>query len=90
MGGENQENLSNEENFVLPRHRNAVKTTAAVYYRTDAKVLCTSRKEITNNKNYDDIYKTANTTNDFSVGTEIRNPKQLYNIKQSLQKTDEL
>ena len=27
MGGENQENLSNEENFVLPRHRNAVKPT---------------------------------------------------------------
>ena len=89
MDGENQENLSNEENFVLPRHGNAVKPTAAVYYRTDSKVLCTSRKEITNNKNYDDIYKTVNTTNDFSVGTEIRNPKQLYNIKQSLQKTEE-
>ena len=70
-------------------HGNAVKPTLAVYYRTDSKVLCTSRKEITNNKNYGDIYKTVNTTNDFSVGTEICNLRQLYNTKQSLQKTDE-
>ena len=71
-----------KKTFYLQRHGNAVKPTSAVYYRTDSKVLCTSRKEITKNKNYDDIYKTVNTTNDFSVGTEIRNPKQLYNIKQ--------
>ena len=70
--------------FFFPRHGNATKSTASAYYRTDDKVLKKIKENISMGKPCRQIYEDLKDTTDIkSVSEEVRNPKQIYNIKHS-------
>ena len=68
---------SQNENFLIPRHSNAKKPTVAAYYRTMLSENCSSSS----------IYNEVNHEAKYSVCEKIRDPKQLSNLKQNLNKT---
>ena len=78
------EKQGNEENFFVPRHGNTTKSTFSAYYRADDKVLKKIKENISMGKPCSQIYEDLKDTTDIkSVSEEVRNPKQIYNIKHS-------
>ena len=77
---------SDEENFFVGRHGNATKLTASAYYRTDKATLQEARSQLMDNKSTSSIYRAINEEKKSTVGEELRNPRQLYNLKQSIDK----
>ena len=67
---------SQNENFLIPRHGNAKKPTAA-YYRTDSQIITKARTMLSENCSSSSIYNEVNHEAKISVGEEIRDPKQL-------------
>ena len=83
---ESQENF--EENFKVPRHGNALKPTAASYYRTDKKVSEQAAASLKENKSCTAVYENLASSSLSSVSSELRNPKQVQNIKQAISRQD--
>ena len=83
---ESQENF--KENFKVPRHGNALKPTAASYYRTDKKVLEQAAASLTENKSCAAVYENLASLSLSSVSSELCNPKQVQNIKQAISRQD--
>ena len=78
---------SQNEDFLIPRHSNAKKPTAAAYYTTDSQTINKARTMLSENYSSSSIYNEVNHEAKISVGEEIRDPKQLCNLKQNLNKT---
>ena len=78
---------SQNKDFSIPRHSNAKKPTAAAYYRTDSKTISKAKTMLSENFSSSSIYNEVNHEAKISVGEEIRDPKQLWNLKQNLIKT---
>ena len=78
---------SQNEDFLIPRHGNAKKPTAAAYYRTDSQTISKARTMLSENYSSSSIYNEVNHEAKLSVGEETRDPKQLQNLKQNLNKT---
>ena len=60
---------------------------AAAYYRTDSQTLGKARTMLSENCSFSSIYNEVNLEAKVSVGEEIRDPKQLWNLKQNLNQT---
>ena len=79
---------SQNEDFLIPRHGNAKKKTiAATYYRTDSQTINKAKTMLSENYSSSSIYNDVKHEAKISVGEEIRDPKQLWNLKQNLNKT---
>ena len=68
---------SQNEDFLIPRHGNAKKPTAAAYYRTDIQTISKARTMLSENYSSSSIYNEVNHEVKISVGEETRDPKQL-------------
>ena len=68
---------SQNEDFLIPRHGNAKKPTAAAYYRTDSQTISKARTMLSENYSSSSIYNEVNHEAKLSVGEETRDPKQL-------------
>ena len=77
---------SQNEDFLIPRHGNAKKTIAATYYRTDSQTINKAKTMLSENYSSSSIYDVKHEAK-ISVGQEITDPKQLWNLKQNLNKT---
>ena len=64
------EKQGNEENFFVPRHGNAIKSTASAYYRTDDKVLKKIKENISMGKLCSQIYEDLKDTTDIKSVSE--------------------
>eukprot|EP00112_Aurelia_sp_Birch-Aquarium-sp1_P016153 Seg3637.1 transcript_id=Seg3637.1/GoldUCD/mRNA.D3Y31 product="hypothetical protein" protein_id=Seg3637.1/GoldUCD/D3Y31 len=77
-----------EENFIMPRHGNATRPTAAKYFRTEKKVLKAAASALERKMSADAVYKSLSTSEGgSSVSAELRNPRQVHNIKSSMKAT---
>ena len=83
---DSQENF--EENFKVPRHGNALKPTAGPYYRTDKNVSEQAAASLKENKSCAAVYENLASSSLFSVSSELRNPRQVQNIKQAITHQD--
>ena len=79
-----EETASQNEDFLILRHGNTKKPTAAA---TDSQTISKVRTILSENCSSSSIYNEVNHEAKISVGEEIRDPKQLWNLKQNLNKT---
>ena len=75
------------EDFLLPRHNNAKKPTGAAYYRNESQTISKDITMLNESYSSSSIYNEVNHEAKVSVGEEVRDPKQLQNLKQNLNKT---
>ena len=76
---------SQNEDFVIPRHGNVKKPTAA-YYKINIQTISKARTILRKNFSFSSIHNEVNHEAKISVAEEIRNPKQLWNLKNNLNK----
>ena len=69
-----------EINFKIPRHGNAVKPTAATYFRTDKSVL-EKAALLLKEKSPNAVYESLSQPSTHSVSEELRKPRQVHNLK---------
>ncbi len=74
-----------EEAFKLPSHGNATKPAAASYFRTDTNVLRSVKSCLQQKMSCEEVYKLHSNTCD-TVSGELRNPRQVHNIKHQMNK----
>ncbi len=78
-----------DNDFVVPRHGNATKPIATGYYRTDAKIIKEATSKLNKKMSADAVYKSLSSAQgSSSVSEELRNPRQVHNIKSSLKSND--
>ena len=76
---------SQNEDFVIPRHGNVKKLTAA-YYKINIQTISKARTILRKNCSFLSIHNEVNHEAKISVAEEIRDPKQLWNLKNNLNK----
>ena len=82
-----EETVLQNEDILIPRHGNAKKPTAVAYYRTDSQTVSKTRTMLSDNYSSASIYNEVNYEAKIYVGEEIRDPKQLWNLKINLNET---
>ena len=80
-----EETTSQNEDFVIPRHGNVKKPTAA-YYKINIQTISKARTILRKNFSFSSINNEVNHEAKISVPEEIRDPKQLWNLRNNLNK----
>ena len=75
--------------FLTPRHGNAKKPTSPEYHRTDPDVLSTAKKALAQGSSPSFVYKDLTNVDASSYSEQIRDPKQLWNLKLALKEPSE-
>ena len=76
---------SQNEDFVILRHGNVKKPTAT-YYKINIQTISKARTILRKNFSFSSIHNEVNHEAKISVAEEIRDPKQLWNLKNNLNK----
>ena len=76
---------SQNEDFVIPRHGNVKKPTAA-YYKINIQTISKARTILRKECSFSSIHNEVNHEGKISTAEEIRDPKQLWNLKNNLNK----
>ena len=77
---------SQNEDFSIIRHANVKKPTA-IFYKIDIQTISKTRTILSENCSFSSIHNEVNHEAKISVAEEIRDPKQLWNLKNNLNKT---
>ena len=77
---------SQNKDFLIPRHGNVKKPTAA-YYKIDIQTISRARTILSENCSFSSIHNGVNHEAKIPVAEEIRDPKLLWNLKSNLNKT---
>ena len=76
---------SQNQDFLIPRHGNVKKPTAA-YYKIDIQTISKAGTILSENCSFPSIHNEINHEAKILVAEEIRDPKQLWNLKKNLNK----
>ena len=77
---------SQNEDLLIPRHGN-VKNPTVAHYKIDIQATSKARAILSEDCSFSSIHNEANHEAKISVAEEIRDPKQLWNLKSNLNKT---
>ena len=77
--------VSHNKDFLIPRHGN-IKNPTAAYYKIDIQTISKARTILSENSSFSVIHNEVNHEAKISVAEEIRDPKQLWNLKNNLNK----
>ena len=77
---------SQNEDFLIHRHGNVKKPTAA-YYKIDIQTISKARTILSEKCSFSSVHNEVNHEAKIPVAEEIRDPKQLWNLKSNLNKT---
>ena len=75
-----------DDSFKTPRHGNAMKPTAANYYRANNELMLSVENALEKRMSCDQMYNSYSRTSVATVSADVRNPRQIHNLKKNIEK----